>query len=443
MRILHTSDWHLGHTLHGLGREEEHRRFLSWLLKVLAERVPDALLITGDVFDSACPPVRAERAFYDFLAQARRLLPDLDVVVIGGNHDSAIRLEAPGAVLSELNVHVIGGLARRTGEPLDADRLLIPLRRDDGEVGAWVAAVPFLRPVDLPRQTDLPDLDTRDPLVEGVRAVYAHVLAAARERREAGQALLATGHCYMAHTRPSELSERKILRGHQHALPVDIFGDDVAYAALGHLHKAQAVGGREDVRYAGSPIPLSMTELEYEHEVRWIELQGEQLLRSEPILVPRAVDLLRIPSEAARPLEEVLPLLSELEPERPDEEHALRPFLEVRVYVTRPEPGLRQQVEEAMSGKRPRLVKLTVERADRGEALADVDRDAPHLFAEQLGELDPRDVFARCYQQQFPESVVPPALSAAFESLLAEVSGDGAGAAEPLSAGPAHEGEAA
>ena len=155
-------------------------------------------------------------------------------------------------------------LPRDEAGVLDVDRLLIPLHDEAGEVGAWLAAVPFLRTADLPppppEEPDSPDDEESarwrgDPLIRGVASVYAEVLEAARARVQPGQALIASGHLYMRGTAISELSERKILGGNQHAIPRAIFPDDWAYVALGHLHLAQAVEASEQVRYCGSPLP--------------------------------------------------------------------------------------------------------------------------------------------------------------------------------------------
>ena len=414
MKLLHTSDWHLGHTLHGLSREHEHARFLAWLLETLEAERPDALLITGDIYETATPPVRAERTFFRFLADARKALPELDVVVIGGNHDSAQRLDSPRDLLRELGVHVVGSLGRRPGRELDLDleRLVLPLTRAGGEVGAWIAAIPFLRPIDLP-----PVEAGYDPLVEGVRQVYAAAFDAARARCAPGQALLATGHAYLTGTRLSELSERAVLGGNQHALPVDLFPSDVAYAALGHLHKPQAVGDREGVRYAGSPIPLSLAEVDYAHQVVVVELSGATLDAVRALPVPRAVDMLRLPAAGPAPLDAVLPLLAELPARDEATAEVERPYLEVRLQTEGPSPGLRQQVEDALAGKQARLVKLSVTRHEQGAALADV---APQA---QLTDLDPAEVFARCYRRAHDDD--PPAdYVAAFAELLEEVRGD-------------------
>ncbi len=108
MRILHTSDWHLGQTLRGFDRTRAHQVFLDWLLQALEEIAADALLIAGDIFDQANPSAEAQAQFYRFLADARRRLPRLDVVATAGNHDSPGRLEAPGRLLKVLGIHVAG-----------------------------------------------------------------------------------------------------------------------------------------------------------------------------------------------------------------------------------------------------------------------------------------------------------------------------------------------
>src|SRR3954471_17258657 len=114
MRLVHTSDWHLGHTLRGeVTREYEHAAFLGWLLETCVREAADALVITGDVFDSATPPASAERMWFEGLGAIRRARPPGDTVAIAGNHDSPARLGASSAVLRELGVHVVGGLLRR------------------------------------------------------------------------------------------------------------------------------------------------------------------------------------------------------------------------------------------------------------------------------------------------------------------------------------------
>lgn len=324
LRLLHTSDWHLGHTLNEYERDREHAAFLAWLLDTIEAEQIDALLIAGDVFETGNPPARALEQWYRFLGACTRRFPDLDVVAIGGNHDSAARLDAPNALLDGSRLRVVGGHAGR--DPRD---FVFPITR--GDLRAWVCAVPFLRPADLPEVT------AEDPLIEGVRLVYDGIFEAARAVRASGEPIIAMGHLYMVGGEVSAMSERKVLGGNQHALPVTVFPDDVAYVALGHLHKAQCVGGKPHVRYAGSPIPLSTTEASYVHQVLGVTLDRDGETRITPHVVPRTADIVRVPAEGAAAPEEVfaalgtLPAADALEPWR-------APFVDVHVMLDAPDP---------------------------------------------------------------------------------------------------------
>src|SRR5450830_1653635 len=112
MRLLHTSDWHLGQSLHNFDRHYEHQCFLDWLIDTIVAEEADALLIAGDIFDNANPSSNAQRQLYRFLQQAKTRAPGLQIVVIAGNHDSPGRLEAPGPLLEAHGTVVIGNVVR-------------------------------------------------------------------------------------------------------------------------------------------------------------------------------------------------------------------------------------------------------------------------------------------------------------------------------------------
>ena len=400
MRLIHTSDWHLGHTLRGeVTREYEHAAFLGWLLETCVREAADALVITGDVFDSATPPASAERMWFEFLAAVRRARPAIDIVAIAGNHDSPARIGAASSVLRELGVHVIGSLPRRHDGGLDLDRILIPVAGGRG----LVAAVPFLRPVDVAS-------DVTDPLT----AIYGEVMEAARARRRPDQALIVTGHLYVAGADTQYLSERRVSIGGQESAPLRLFPDDIDYVALGHIHRPQRVG-RPSIRYAGAPLPLSLDEADYKNQVVAIDFAAGRIRDLRSLAVPRVVEIVRVPRRGAAPLAEVLAELAQLPLLVPGD--PARPYLEVVVALDRPEPKLRSAVEAALDGKRPRLVRLGAELTGDGSALGD------RVVQQRLAELDPRDVFVRLWGRGHAE---PPsdAVLAGFDSLLAEVHGD-------------------
>ncbi|MCB9877762.1 MAG: exonuclease SbcCD subunit D C-terminal domain-containing protein [Planctomycetes bacterium] len=434
MRILHTADWHLGHTLRDHSRAAEHAHFLRWLCDTVVAREVDALLIAGDVFDAANPSPPVWRMWFEFLGQVKRARPQVQVVVIAGNHDSAQRLEAPRELLAAFDVRVVGRLVRDSDGRLLTDDLLVPLRDGDGRIAAWCVAIPFLRASDvmalaprgaggsrapngdyvLPRPGETGDAD---PLLAGMRALHDELFAAARARREPGQAIVAMAHGYLVGGALSELSERKVLAGNQHALPVDLFPEDCAYVALGHLHRPQQLAGLEHVRYSGSPLPLSMPERLHAHHVVFCDLDGERVAKIWPLRTERAVELRRIPERGELAPDEALAALAALpkrDPQRPDE---LRPFLEVAVRLEQPSPQLTERVVREVADKDVRLVRVDV-------VLAAPSAPGAPEPPRELHQLQPEDVFVRCYRRSF-DGDVPAPLLGAFRELLEQVQHDG------------------
>ena len=403
LRLIHTADWHLGHTLHGVSRHTEHQQFLNWLLAELLDKQADALIVAGDIFDSANPSAQAQAQLYEFLVSAKKQQATLDIILVGGNHDSATRLDAPSSILNALGVHVVGGL-RRDNQAIDWRRLIVPLTNAQGEIKAWCGAMPFLRNADLPNSED------DDPLVTGVKSLYDELFSQLQSHAQHGESLIMTGHCYMVNGNVSELSERKILGGNQHALPVELFSNAVDYVALGHLHLAQTVGANEHIRYSGSPIPLSFDESHYVHSVLQVELIAEQCVAITKLKIPRSIELLRIPnSKEFATLSNVLAHLESLD--LADLPKAQHPFVELRIKLDKPEPSLRQQIEEVISVLPVRLLKITTAYTGNDNSLADLQ------IEQRLEELQPLDVFQRCYQTKY-DTPAPDDLTVLFNELL-------------------------
>jgi exonuclease SbcD len=411
MRLLHTSDWHLGQSLHNFERHYEHQRFLDWLLDTIVAEQADALLIAGDIFDNANPSSASQKQLYRFLQRAKERVPHLNLVVIGGNHDSPGRLEAPGPLLEAHGTRVIGAVQRDADGALDIESLVLPLTGADGTVQAWCLAVPFLRPGDVPRVAVEAGADSvTDPYLAGIALLYRQALALALEKRQPGQAILAMGHCHMIDGQMSADSERRIVIGGTEMLPAGIFDPAIAYAALGHLHLAQAVGKQNHIRYCGSPIPLSFAEVGYQHQILRIDLDGDAVRAIAPIAIPRAVQLLRVPAKPAL-IAQVLEELAALDvADAPAEQ---QPFLEVRVRLDAPEPGLRARIEAALDGKPVRLAKIETSSAARGSAV-----DAEVMTLDRLEQLKPDDIFRQLYQQRFGNEAPPDQLSAFAELML-------------------------
>jgi len=425
VRLFHTADWHLGHHLHGVSRQLEHQQFLNWLLDELQDKQADALIVAGDIFDSANPSSAAQSQLYDFLVKTKTRLPNLDIVLVGGNHDSASRLDAPSPILNALGVTVIGGLSRGDQGNIDWERLLVPLTNAAGEIKAWCGAMPFLRNADLPAaakdgvsitsDAEQSGEQDNDPLISGMKALYAELFEQLQQKAGNGESLILTGHCYMVNGAVSELSERKILGGNQHALPVELFPDNIAYVALGHLHLAQRVGTNEHIRYSGSPIPLSFDESDYPHQVVQVEVKAGQPTETVAVKIPRSVQLLRIPNgKDFAVLPEVVEHLQTLTlDDLPIEQ---QPMLELRIRLEKPEPGLRQQIEDVIAKLPVRLLKISTAYSGSEKSLADLK------IEERLEELQPLDVFQRCYQNKYDQDA-PEAMNALFNELVESLQG--------------------
>jgi exonuclease SbcD len=208
----------------------------------------------------------------------------------------------------------------------------------------------------------------------------------------------------------SELSERKILGGNQHALPVECFPKGIAYVALGHLHLAQRVGPHEHIRYSGSPIPLSFAETDYAHQVIQVDIHANKPVATTALKIPRSVQLLRIPNGTEfAVLSEVLARLQNLAlDDLPLEQ---QPLLELRIKLEKPEPGLRQQIEDVIATLPVRLLKISTAYSGSEKSLADVNSE------ERLEELQPLAVFQRCYQNKYDQDA-PETMTALFNALL-------------------------
>ncbi|GEK74591.1 MULTISPECIES: exonuclease SbcCD subunit D [Halomonas] len=394
LRLIHTADWHLGQSFHGQERHEEHRAFLRWLLDTLVERDADALLVAGDIFDVVNPSLRAQELLFDFIVGAHERLPRLDIVLIAGNHDSGNRIELPAPLMQRLRTHARGRVRWLDDGRLDAERLLVPLTDAAGETRAWCLALPFLRPAEVTGQMTANETgnteEAPNDYVAGINRVHRELIDAARERRGDGQALVAMSHAHLHGAAVSEASERPIVIGGEESISAALFPDDIAYVALGHLHRAQQVGD-ERIRYSGSPLPLDFSELNYAHQVVEATLDGERLAGVESLPVPRPVAMHRL---GPAPLDAVLAELEalELDADLPRERW---PWLELRVELEAPMPDLRARVDAALEGKPLRLLRL--------------ERRLPQVAAEHAPEridletLGPRRLFERTWQGRWGE----------------------------------------
>lgn len=278
LTILHTSDWHLGRRLYGQLRYHEFEAFLAWLTQTLQQYEVDVLIVAGDVFDTMTPSNKAQALYYEFLGVVSKSHCD-HVVVVAGNHDSPTFLDAPANVLKALNVHVIGTACEDV-----ADEVLV-LTDSQDKAQCVIAAVPYLRDRDVrSAQAGESGADKDANLLAGIHEHYAKVAQVAKAKQaklitqqQRHIPLIATGHLFAAGgATTADDGVRELYVGSLGKISADMFDECFDYVALGHLHVPQKVGGREHIRYSGSPIAMGFGEANQTKQVLLVQF-GQNL----------------------------------------------------------------------------------------------------------------------------------------------------------------------
>ena len=276
MKILHTSDWHIGRRLKEHDRFDEFRKFFSWLEELINREKIDVLLVAGDVFDNTTPSVQAQDIYYNFLSRLARS-SCRHSVIISGNHDSPAFIDAPSELLALNNIHVIGQTCENPEDEI------ITLTDANNNPELIVCAVPYLRDRDV-RTSDNEDSNLNQALRDGINHHYERVFAAAAKSQ--GLPVISMGHLFIHNGRVAQGEGiRSLYVGTALEVESSIFPDYITYTALGHLHSPQTAG-RENIRYSGSPIAMTFGECETPKSVTIVELsEGKALTHEIPVPV--------------------------------------------------------------------------------------------------------------------------------------------------------------
>jgi len=407
MRILHTSDWHLGRALYGKKRYEEFAAFLDYLIEVIRKERVDLLLVAGDIFDNSTPGNRAQELYYGFL---NRLSGTgcRHTVIVAGNHDSPSFLEAPSALLRTMNIHIIGSL------PADPEKELLRLASTGGETELILCAVPYLRDRDIrlveggesqeDKQRKLLQAMEAHYHLLGEKALLAQKEAAAQEGEK--PPIVAMGHLFAAGGKTLEGDGvRELNVGSLSMMGADSFPPCIDYLALGHLHVPQKVGGREHFRYSGSPLPMGFGEADQQKELLLVELSsaGEKA-EITPLPLPCFQPMKRITGD----LETILAGVEELK------QSQSRAWLELEYRGSSAVENLRDRLEEALEGSSMEALRISNGQIAR-QVLEAQEAE------EVLEELDPLQVFQRCLESyQVPEEERPE-LEGSYKELWQEM----------------------
>ncbi len=381
MRILHTSDWHLGKNLYERKRYEEFEAFLNWLGDIINEEKIDALLVAGDVFDIGAPGTHSQELYYRFLTKVS-VSGCRNIVIIAGNHDSPSFLEAPKEILRILNVIVVGAV---TDNPEDEVFLITGNEEQDRAI---ICAVPYLRDKDVRIMTPGENIeDKNNKIMEGVKSHYLDVVKKAEEKRErilSGEKsnrripIIGMGHLFAADNGSSEgEGVRQIYKGFLSSVASRIFSDSLDYLALGHLHVSQIVGGASNIRYSGSPIPMGFGEANQEKIVIIVEftLTGTDI---KEIKIPRFKQLERIAGD----IDKIKERLNELMKDNS------RAWVEIEYTGENEHSGLNEELHEFIKDFGLEILRIKNRKVFEGVL-------EKYSSAEELEDLDPNSVFER------------------------------------------------
>ncbi|PHN04422.1 exonuclease SbcCD subunit D C-terminal domain-containing protein [Flavilitoribacter nigricans] len=363
MKILHTSDWHLGQRLLFNEREQEHQRALDWLAETIRSEEVDALIVAGDIFDINNPPNYARTMYYRFLTS---LLGTncRHIVITGGNHDSPSMLNAPRELLRLLNIYVVGAASEAIADEI------IELKDAEGNPELVVAAVPFLRDRDLRfSQAGEGSYERLQKVRQGMAEHYRQIGELMEPYREAKIPLIATGHLYANGAKASDKQDN-IYAGDVENIDAEQFPAIFHYIALGHIHRPQTVGGQEHIRYSGSLLPLSFSETKDDKSVYLLHFQRDQLLQIETLAVPVFRRLKSITGD----LQAVKESLRRFDQKGGRD---LTPWVEVVVETDRLIPRLDLQLRDFTRDMNLQLLKIRIER--RGELLRKSSAEAVNL----------------------------------------------------------------
>lgn len=401
MKIIHTSDWHLGKRLHQVDLTEDQRQFTEWFLGTVKEEQADVVLISGDVFDLANPSSEARKLYYESLVELSRL--NCTTIITGGNHDSPSVLNAPKEVLRALNIHVIGGLPEKIKD------VMIPVQGREDDEKAVIAAIPFLRDADLRNASSGESYEGRR---EAVRAGITQVFDEAAkicQRDYPNMPAIAMGHLFAQGVNLSD-SERDVQVGNQAQYDASNFNSYFRYIALGHIHKPQKADRSGKVLYSGSPLPLSFSEIAGHKRIIVYEVSDNDITH-------RSIDI-----PAIRQLRKITGTLEEirLELEQISREESQLPILiEIEMDEEKEDPQKITDLEaliDEFNSPHAQVVKHRVN-------FRNVISGTGQLYdpSQQIEDLKPKDVFEKKLERSELDECQKELLREAFNEILQQI----------------------
>lgn len=377
MKILHTSDWHLGHTLYNYDRSQEQQAFLEQLSRIVAEEKPDAMVVSGDIYHYSTPSATTQKMYTDGMLEIHRACPEMAIVVTAGNHDSSSKLEIDSNLWNHFGVKVVGNIERNQ-EEVNLGKHIVEVRDKEGELKGYIIAVPHVYPQNFPM------LDTETPREER-QARFFQALQDEVEKINTDELPVVL----MAHLsiEGSDRTGHDETAGGIEYIPISSMGEGYDYLALGHIHCPQDIKGNgRHARYCGTPLPVNFDET-YPHSVSIIEVRRHEAPQIRTVEIENPMPLVTLPKEAVT-FEEAIKLLEEY----PDDKPAyIRLNVLIKDYLA---PDCNERASGAVKGKKCKYCYIKSNR----EKQASDDR-ARHISIQEMQEMSPLEIAKLYYQE--------------------------------------------
>ncbi len=377
MKILHTSDWHLGHTLYNYDRSHEQQAFLQQLTRIVAEEKPDAMVVSGDIYHYSTPSAATQKMYTDGMLEIHRACPGMTIVVTAGNHDSSSKLEIDSSLWNHFGVKVVGNI-ERTREEVNLEKHIVEVRDKETMLKGYIIAVPHVYPQNFPM------LDTETPREERQARFFQALQDEVGKINTEGLPVVLMAHLSI------EGSDRT---GHDETVggieyvPISSMGEGYDYLALGHIHCPQNIKGNgHHARYCGTPLPVSFDEA-YPHSVSIVEMKGREEPQIRTIEIENPMPLVTLPKEPVV-FEEAIKLLEEY----PDDKPAyIRLNVLIKDYLA---PDCNERASNAVKGKSCKYCYIKSNREKRTS-----DDVARHISIQEMQEMSPLEITRLYYQE--------------------------------------------
>ena len=386
MRIIHTSDWHIGQSFYNYSRDDEHRHFAKQLANEISRLKPDALIVAGDIFDVAVPSIQAQRLLVEILTMLHDACPSMKIVLIAGNHDSASRLDIHAPLWHNINVDIVAGV----NHDKPAETHIIKVKSSNGKLLGNIVAVPYIAEYNYSRY-GLPSADTDETPEKLIQNFHQSLLD---EAQKDNVPVIMTAHLAVAGAESWSHDQSKLS---YHS--VDMMGSGYDYLALGHIHHPSTITKDNSLaRYCGSPFKLSFDE-EFNHTVSVVSINfhDEKPLVSEIEIAPlyKSIKFPDTPTDSLSTLE----LIKGLKPSNGD-------YIRIDIVCDKPvDVSIRHKIEEIVSEKGYRfcLVNTISTKSPK------VENDAKPVFlsAESIRKANPIEIARNYYAIKYNGQQLP------------------------------------